>query len=418
MNTTKWVVLISFFALCFLILHSCSTPEPETAFPWDIPQTMPDRPMSMAMERLYTDYRTPRPEDNELFSSFAYTPLKGFDYNDNDGTISRRDPSKVIVENGKYYVWYTKRHTSVSPQGAANCNDTIPSTDWDLSEIWYATSEDGFTWEEQGVAVPRPPKPFVGWRSVSTPDILKFNDRYYLYYQGFLEASGTRGDHCPVTASYAESPDGPWTPCNEIVVENGGIGTWDQYSIHDPYPLVYNGKIYLYYKSAFGDRPDYLLAHGLAIADDPLGPFVKHPLNPVLNSGHETAYFPFEKGIATLVIRNGNENNTIQYAPDGINFSIASVSALLPIAAGPYVPDAFNSNGNGRGINWGLCHFINYANNWSKNHSVMARFDCDLSLDLSDPELKKTQTRLRPEVYFSKGLSKKQKERILNENLD
>jgi hypothetical protein len=50
--------------------------------------------------------------------------------------------------------------------------EQIPSTDWDLCEIWHATSEDGFTWEEQGVAVPRPPKPSPGWRSVATPDIL------------------------------------------------------------------------------------------------------------------------------------------------------------------------------------------------------------------------------------------------------
>ena len=27
-----------------------------------------------------------------------------------------------------------------------------------------------------------------------------------------MEASGKRGDYCPVTASYADSPDGPWTP--------------------------------------------------------------------------------------------------------------------------------------------------------------------------------------------------------------
>ena len=87
--------------------------------------------------------------------------------------------------------------------GPDKCNDTIPSTDWDLSEIWYATSEDGFTWEEQGVAIPRPPKPNVGWRSVSTADILKWKGKYYMYYQGFMEASGKRGDYCPVAVSYA-----------------------------------------------------------------------------------------------------------------------------------------------------------------------------------------------------------------------
>ncbi|MDW7692565.1 family 43 glycosylhydrolase [Flammeovirgaceae bacterium SG7u.111] len=402
-----------------LILSSCSQQQKggqpaQGDFPWDIPQQKPDREMSEAMERLYTNYLTPRPEDNELFSSFKYTRLKGFDYHGGDGTVSRRDPSKVMFENGKYYVWYTKRDTPVPPQGADKSNDTIPSTDWDLCEIWYATSEDGLNWEEQGVAVPRPPKPEVGWRSVSTPDVLKYKGKYYLYYQGFMEASGKKGDHCPVTASSAESPDGPWTACGKIVVENGKPGTWDQFSIHDPYPLVYKDKIYLYYKAAFGDRPEYLVANGLATAEDPLGPFAKHPLNPVLNSSHETAYFPFKEGIATLVIRNGNESNTIQYAPDGVNFNIASVTSLMPTAAGPFVPDAFDSKGNGRGITWGLSHFTNFAQSRERNYSALARFDCDLSLDVDDPGMKNTQIWLKPDVYFSQGLNKKQQDQRLS----
>lgn len=388
------------------------------AYPWDIPQTKPDRPLSLAMERLYDNYLTPRPEDNELFSSFKYTRLEGFDYNGVDGTISRRDASKIIKENGRFYVWYTRRQTIAPPVGfsrAAEATDEIPSTDWDLSEIWYATSEDGFTWEEQGVAIPRPPKPNVGWRSVTTTDILKWEDRYYLYYQGFMEASGLKGDHCPVAVSSADSPDGPWTPANEIIIPNGEPGTWDQYSIHDPYPLVYKGKIYVYYKAAYGDRPDYLLGNGLAIADHPLGPFTKHPLNPLFNSGHETALFPFKEGIAALVIRNGNESNTIQYAPDGVNFNIASVSALLPTAAGAYVPDAFTDSGNGRGISWGLCHFTNVSKDPAKSYSILARFDCDLSLDLHDPAMKNTQLWLDPEVYFSQGLSGKQRAQRMGE---
>lgn len=389
-------------------------------YPWDIPQTKPDRPLSQAMERLYDNYLTPRPEDNELFSSFKYTRLEGFDYNGGDGTISRRDPSKIIRENGKYYVFYTKRETKAPPVGAKRAieaTDEIPSTDWDLAEIWYATSQNGFTWEEQGVAVPRPPKPTVGWRSVTTTDILKWKGKYYLYYQGFMEASGLKGDHCPVAASYADSPDGPWTPANKIIIPNGEAGSWDQFSIHDPYPLVYQDKIYIYFKAAYGDRPDYLVGNGLAMADDPLGPFVKHPLNPLFNSGHETALFPFMEGIAALVIRNGNESNTIQYAPDGVNFNIASVTALMPTAAGAYVPDAFNSNGDGRGISWGLCHFINVSDDPERRYSILARFDCDLSLDHHDPAMKNTQLWLKPEVYFSQGLNEEQRQRIQkNEN--
>ena len=64
----------------------------------------------------------------------------------------------------------------------------------------------------------------------------------------------------------------------------------------------------------------YVRMHGLAIAENPLGPFKKHPLNPIMNSGHETTLFPFKQGVAAFAIRDGNESNTIQYAEDWVNF--------------------------------------------------------------------------------------------------
>lgn len=388
-------------------------------FPFIPPDEKPDRPLSAALERNYDAYLAARPEYNELYTQFRYTELNGFDYHDGDGTITRRDPSKVIFANGKYYVWYTYRNTPTSPKGPKLCNDTIPSADWDLSEIWYATSEDGFTWEEQGVAIPRPPKPNVGWRSVTTTDILEWEGKYYLYYQGFMEASGTRGDDCPVAVSFADSPDGPWTAYNQIVIPNGAEGEWDQYSIHDPYPLVHEGKIYIYYKSDFGkdeEHPKLVRMQGLAIADNPLGPFEKYPLNPVINSGHETTLFPFKEGVAALVSRDGNEHFTIQYAEDWVNFEIASIVELMPVAAGPFVPDAFTNTADGRGITWGLSHFTNVPRDRERNHSILVRFDCDLSLDMDDQQMKNHSIYPTPEYHYEYGLNQQQKDRINAEN--
>lgn len=408
----------------FLLLFSCLSLSCEQApprvqeqggFPFHLPDEKPNRDMSAAMERIYTDYAAPRPEKNELFSQFKYTELKGFDYHDHDGTISRRDPSKILFHEGKYYVWYTYRNTPTPPQGATNSNDTIPSSDWDLADIWYATSTDGFSWEEQGVAIQRPEKPLVGWRSVTTTDILEWKGKFYLYYQGFMEASGKRGDDCPVAVSYADSPEGPWTPYNKIVIPNGAEGEWDQYSIHDPYPLVHDGKIYLYYKSDFGEQPHLVRMQGLAIAEDPLGPFRKHPLNPVITSGHETSLFPFKEGLAALVYKDGPEHNTVQYAEDWVNFEIASITELMPYAAAPHVPDAFTDTKDGRGISWGLAHFIALGGK-GQFHSMLVRFDCDLSRDVHDPEMKKHRVNHKPDVYFRQGLSAKQKERILSTN--
>lgn len=405
-NTWTLSACLALFSLS--LFNSCAPRQ--MGFPYTVTEETKKRKLSAAMKRSFTQYHGPRPAENELYSKFKYTPLQGFDYNNGDGTISRRDPSKIIFVNGKYYVWYTHRQTPTPPQGAAKANDTIPSTDWDLCEIWYATSEDGFTWQEQGVAVPRPPKPHAGWRSVSTPDILVWKGKYYLYYQAFLEPSGTRGDYNPVSASYADSPNGPWTPANKIVIPNGAEGEWDQYAIHDPYPLVHNGKIYVYHKTAF-NRPKLWVGGGLAIADDPLGPFTKHHLNPVLNSGHEVALFPFKEGVAALTIQDGIEHNTIQYSKDWVNFNIAAITSFMPVAAGAYVPDAFTDTQYGKGITWGLSHFTN-AGTPATQHSMLARFDCDLSLDVHEPEWKSTHYDFKPEFYFKMGLTKEEKERV------
>lgn len=407
-----------------LCLSSCQTKQTQhTAalqpFPYDVTEETAQRQvMSPAMRRSFENYSGIHPSQNDLYSLFKYTPITGLDYSNADGTVSRRDPSKVIFENGKYYVWYTRRETKTPPIGAHNAhlsNDTIPSTDWDLSEIWYATSTDGFHWEEQGVAIERPEAPHVGWRSVSTADILKFKDKYFLYYQGFMEASGKRGDYCPVTVSYADSPEGPWTPTHENTIPNGPEGAWDQYAIHDPYPLVHDDKIYLYYKSAF-NRPDPVwVGGGLAIAENPLGPFEKHPLNPVLNSGHEVALFPFKEGVAAITHTDGNEHNTVQYAPDWVNFEIASITELMPTAPGAFIADAFTNTTDGQGITWGLCHFTN-AGGKGKQHSILARFDCDLSTQVHDPAMKMTRINRPIEEYYRQGLSAAQRQRIAQEN--
>lgn len=415
MKLVRKLYKLGFIFLIALVPFSCAKKdksqsiETNGVFPFKMPTEKPNIPMSTATKRMF-DYSTPRVQDNELFSQFKYTRLKGFDYNNGDGTVSRRDPSRPILVDGKYYLWYTKRHTKVPPIGwdrAKEATDEIPSTDWDLCDIWYATSTDGFTWEEQAVAVSRPEKPKSGWRSLATPDILVWKGKYYLYYQAFDEPSGLRGDLCPVSVSYADSPAGPWTHGGDAVIPFGKEGEWDQNATHDPQPIVYKGKIYLYYKAAYNKWPDnrnnYAVGHGLVTAENPLGPFTKHPLNPVMQSGHETCYFPFKGGIATMAIKDGNERETMQYSEDGVNFKIACGLSLTPTAAAPFLPDAFTDTRDGRGFTWGMCHFVN-AGTVKKGYSIIARFDCDLSLDYDEPKFKKTGVWHKPEVYFQQGL--------------
>ena len=71
----------------------------------------------------------------------------------------------------------------------------------------------------------------------------------------------------------------------------------------------------------------------------------------------------------------------------------------MPYAAAPCVADAFTDTKDGRGITWGLAHFINLGGK-EKFHSKLIRFDCDLSLDIHDPEMKEHRVKHTPGVYF------------------
>ena len=72
---------------------------------------------------------------------------------------------------------------------------------------------------------------------------------------------------------------------------------------------------------------------------------------------------------------------------------------MPPVAPGPFVPDAFAGNGNGRGITWGLFHVDAYSKEGIK-YCKLTRFDCDLSLDVDRPELKRNNLRFNEEMYF------------------
>jgi hypothetical protein len=92
----------------------------------------------------------------------------------------------------------------------------------------------------------------------------------------------------------------------------------------------------------------------------------------------------------------------MQYTKGGVNFEIVFLVSLTPTAAAPFVPDAFTNTRYGRVVTWGLCHFTN-AGTQAKQYAIMARFDCDLSLDYDEPTFKNTGVWHKPEVYFDQG---------------
>jgi hypothetical protein len=312
---------------------------------------------------------------NSWFIEFrGLKPLKG-DLAYEEGVV-RRDPSAMIKENGKYYVWYSKSTGKCDGFGGDVENDKV--FPWDRCDIWYATSEDGETWKEEGLAVPRGEKGAYDDRSVFTVEIMKHENKYYLCYQAVKSPYTVRVKN-QVGLAWSDSPDGPWTKSKEPILSPADNGIWkgeeqnrfavekkgdfDSHKVHDPCILPYKGKFYLYYKGeqmgeqiTFGGRQ---IRHGVAIADKPEGPYVKSKFNPISNSGHEICVWPYNGGIASLITTDGPEKNTIQWSPDGINFEIKSVLQSVPAHAIGLNRSADTEKDPTEILRWGLTHVYN-----------------------------------------------------------
>jgi len=380
---TKYLVLLSMI----LVLGSC---DPKTSNSEANSNQISDKEMKISEEQIdhlgitnpeYLSAASKRalkwPMDlgNEWFIQFGgLEPLKG-DLAYEEGVV-RRDPSAIIKENGKYYVWYTK---STGPtQGFGGDIETEKVFPWDRCDIWYATSDDGWTWKEEGLAVPRGEKGAYDDRSVFTVEIMKWEDKFYLSYQAVKSPYVVRVKNT-IGLAWADSPNGPWTKSEEPILVPADNGVWkgeeqnrfmvekkgdfDSHKVHDPCILPYKGKFYLYYKGeqmgeaiTFGGRQ---IRHGVAISDKPEGPYVKSLYNPISNSGHEICVWPYNDGIAALITTDGPEKNTIQWAPDGINFEIMSVIPGVNAHAIGLDRTADAEKEPTEVLRWGLTHVYN-----------------------------------------------------------
>jgi guanyl-specific ribonuclease Sa len=170
----------------------------------------------------------------------------------------------------------------------------------------------------------------------------------------------------------ADSPDGPWRKHeNNPVLKPGTGDAFDSHRIDDACLIVREGRYWLYYKGRQKGLGPSETKMGLAVAETPTGPFVKHELNPIIDSGHEVCVWPHGQGVAAIVSPVGPQGGTLQYSTDGLHFTAQSKIAP-PQAPGPYREDHYHE-GSGPGITWGLSH-----DGGSRDRPFLLRFDCDL----------------------------------------
>ncbi|AWW29531.1 glycosyl hydrolase [Echinicola strongylocentroti] len=336
-----------------------------------------------ALERNYA-------QGPEWFIEFTHSDLKG-DFAYEEG-VTRRDPSDLIKVGDTYYVYYTK--TSGKSYGFGSGDPEKKVFPWDKSEVWYATSTDGWTWDEQGLAVGRGEDGAYDDRSVFTPQVMVHEGKYVLVYQT-VKAPYVNRVKNQVGMAISDSPDGPFEKLDAPILSPSDDGEWlgeedtrfkvtkqgsfDSHKVHDPTLLHYKGKFYLYYKGermgekrTFGGRE---IKWGVAISDQLTGPYTKSPYNPITNSGHELCVWKYDGGVAALIITDGPERNTIQWSPDGINFEIKSHIKGGPEAAGLDQSLDFET-GPVAALKWGLTHEY-VTGDWQ----VIKRFDAKKSFN-------------------------------------
>jgi len=129
--------------------------------------------------------------------------------------------------------------------------------------------------------------------------VIKWEGKYHAYYSRWNKKYGFEGwlTHSEVAHAVSSTPEGPFEFVN-VVLQNQKKEGWDINNSHNPYAIVNDGRIYLYYisndikasikneKSKI-DYPDSIWfvqnrtlirnsqCIGIATADNPSGPFIR-----------------------------------------------------------------------------------------------------------------------------------------------
>ena len=131
---------------------------------------------------------------------------------------------------------------------------------------------------------------------------------------------------------------------------------FDSHLVDDACLIVRDGKYWLYYKGRqLGKSPAHTQM-GLAIADQPEGPYVRYEGNPVIPGNHEVMVWPQGAGVAAMIGTTGPNEwvRLLVYSEDGIHFNKTHDVVHVPRAAGAYRPKAFTGSGQGERIEWGV----------------------------------------------------------------
>ncbi|MGC9320589.1 MAG: glycoside hydrolase family protein [Armatimonadota bacterium] len=163
---------------------------------------------------------------------------------------------------------------------------------------------------------------------VHNPTVHQFGGRYYLVHIGNRDG---RPFTQQIGVAVADSLDGPWERFDRPILGPGMHGAWDWLMATNPALVRHpDGQFWLYYKA--WDFSDGKRKIGLAVADDPLGPYEKHPDNPLIDYSDagkqiEDPYVWIQDGLFHMLMADDNEGvvkkhgGALVTSEDGIHWS-------------------------------------------------------------------------------------------------
>ncbi len=128
---------------------------------------------------------------------------------------------------------------------------------------------------------------------VHSPQVLEFEDKYYLYYTGVpqipenledAEARQYLKDYRRLGVAVAATPEGPWERFNEPLIQTASAGDLDSLATANPAILEKpDGGFLLVYKGIKQEASEQRISLLAATSSNPLGPF-KILRTPLLNN--------------------------------------------------------------------------------------------------------------------------------------
>lgn len=187
--------------------------------------------------------------------------------------------SAVKGQDGKYHLFYSRWPRQLGHLAWVT-----------HSEIAHAISDSPFgPWQHRDVALPPRGTNFWDGSCTHNPTIVRIGRKFYLYYMGnYGDQTLSRGlnwthrNRQRIGVAVADAPDGPWKRFDQPVVDiSSDPKAADALLTSNPSVAQRpEGGVLMVYKAVGRKRPAPFggpVVHLVATADNPTGPFRKHP---------------------------------------------------------------------------------------------------------------------------------------------